>query len=135
MNIAHRSIVRIAAVIALVAASASAFAQDGGYRRGYDESYASSRYDGGDERGGRSGWGRMHIEEAEYGVRGANCDARRGVRREVERTGVVVAHNDLCGDPARGIEKRLRIVYRCGDSEPMRAFGREGQTLRLRCRR
>jgi hypothetical protein len=77
----------------------------------------------------------MHIEEAEYGVRGANCDARRGVRREVERTGVVVAHNDLCGDPARGVEKRLRIVYRCGDSEPMRAFGREGQTLRLRCRR
>jgi hypothetical protein len=134
MKNAHRSIVRIAAVMALVAASASAFAQDG-YRRGYDEGYASSRYDGGDERGGRSGWGRMHIEEAEYGVRGANCDARRGVRREIERTGVVVAHNDLCGDPARGVEKRLRIVYRCGDSEPMRAFGREGQTMRLRCRR
>jgi opacity protein-like surface antigen len=134
MKTAHRSIVRIAAVIALAAAaSASAFAQDG-YRRGYDEGYASSRYDGGDERGGRS-WGRIHIEEAEYGVRGRNCDARRGVRREVERTGVVVAHNDLCGDPALGVEKRLRIVYRCGDSEPMRAFGREGQTMRLRCRR
>jgi hypothetical protein len=134
MKIAHRTIVRIAAVMALAAASASALAQDGGYRRGYDESYASSRYDS-DERGGRSGWGRIHIEEAEYGVRGSNCDARRGVRREIERTGVVVAHNDLCGDPAPGVEKRLRIIYRCGDSEPMRAFGRESQTLRLRCRR
>ena len=135
MNIAHRTIVRIAAVMALAAASASAFAQDGGYRRGYDEGYSSSRYDGGEERGGRSGRGWVQIEEADYGVRGRNCDARRGVRREIERTGVVVAHNDLCGDPARGVEKRLRIVYRCGDSEPMRAFGREGQTLRLRCRR
>jgi hypothetical protein len=134
MKTAHRTIVRIAAVVALAAASASAFAQDGGYRRGYDEGYSSSRYDG-DARGGRGGWGRIHIEEAEYGVRGANCDARRGVRREIERTGVVVAHNDLCGDPARGAEKRLRVIYRCGDSEPMRAFGREGTTLRLRCRR
>ncbi|MGB9108290.1 MAG: hypothetical protein WCC39_06350 [Telluria sp.] len=143
MNIANRSIIRIAAVLALTAASASAFAQSGEYRPAYDQSYGEStrasygdRDDRGDhdDRGGRPGWGRVHIEEAEYGLRGANCDARRGAWREIQRTGVVVAHNDLCGDPARGQQKRLRIVYRCGDSEPMRAFAREGQTLRLRCR-
>ena len=134
MNIAHRNIIRVAAVLALTAASASSFAQSGEYRRAYDQSYGSSVQDPRDERGGRPGWGRVHIEEAEWGVREANCDARRGVWREIQRTGVVVAHNDLCGDPARGIQKRLRIIYRCGDGEPMRAVAREGQTLRLRCR-
>jgi hypothetical protein len=136
MNIAHRNIIRIATVLALAAASASAFAQSGEYRRAYDQSYGESTpapYDDRGDRGGRSGWGRVHIEEAEYGLRGASCDARRGAWHEIQRTGVVVAHNDLCGDPARGQQKRLRIIYRCGDSEPMRAFAREGQTLRLRC--
>lgn len=141
MNIAYRNIIRVAAVLALAAASASTFAQSGEYRRGYEGGYGEGyaermqgprddRYD----RGGRYGRGWVQIEEAEYGLRGANCDARRGARREIERTGVVVAHNDLCGDPARGQQKRLRIIYRCGDSEPMRAFAREGETLRLRCR-
>jgi hypothetical protein len=78
----------------------------------------------------------MRIEEAEYGVRGSMCDARRGVIEAIERNrGAVMAHNQLCGDPAPGEQKRLRIIYRCGDSEPVRAFAREGETLRLRCRR
>jgi hypothetical protein len=125
MNITYRNIIRVAAVLALAATSAATFAQDG-YRHAYD--------DRGD-RDGRYGWGRLYIEDAEYGLRGASCDARWGVRREIRSTGVVVAHNDLCGDPARGVQKRLRIIYRCGDSEPMRAFAREGETLRLRCGR
>jgi hypothetical protein len=125
MNITYRNIIRVAAVLALAATSASTFAQDG-YRRAYD--------DRGD-RDGRYGRGGLYIEDAEYGLRGASCDARWGVRREIRSTGVVVAHNDLCGDPARGQQKRLRIIYRCGDSEPMRAFAREGETLRLRCGR
>jgi hypothetical protein len=134
MNIAYRNIIRVAAVLALAATSASTFAQDG-YRRAYDNPYGESMRARYDDRGGQYGRGRLHIEDAEYGLRGASCDARRGVWRALERNGAVMANNDLCGDPARGEQKRLRIVYRCGDSNPMRAFAREGETVRLSCRR
>jgi hypothetical protein len=136
MNIAHRNIMRIATVLVLTAASTSAFAQSAEYRRGYEAGYAAGLSAARDDQGGHSGRSRLHIEEAEYGVRGSMCDARRGVRDEIERTGgAVVARNQLCGDPAPGEQKRLRVVYRCGDSEPERAFAREGETLRLRCGR
>jgi hypothetical protein len=136
MKIAHRHIIRIAAVLALTAASTSAFAQSTEYRRGYDEGYAAGLRAAREDRGGGSGWAGLHVQEAEYGVRGSMCDARRAVRDELERTGgTVVAHNQLCGDPAPGEQKRLRILYRCGDSDPIKVFAREGEKLRLRCRR
>jgi hypothetical protein len=132
MKIAITNFTRVVAVLALTAASTSAFAQSAEYRRGYDAGYAAGVSAARDDRGGN----RLRIEEAEYGVRGAMCDARRGVYAELERNrGAVVAHNQLCGDPAPGQEKRLRIVYRCGDGEPTRAFAHEGETLRLACRR
>jgi hypothetical protein len=134
MNIAHRHIVRIAAVLALTAASTSAFAQSAEYRRGYDDGYAAGQRAAQDD-GRRPARLRVHVDEAEYGARGRSCDPISRVSKEIERTGAVVVRNDLCGDPAPGEEKRLRIVYRCGNSEPMRAFGREGETLRPRCRR
>jgi hypothetical protein len=137
MKLANRPIMRIAAVLALTAATASAFAQSGGFRPGYDDGYAAGQrasYYG--DRDGPRGWGRVHVEDAVYGVRGAMCDARHAVRNAVQRNGgVVTAGNQLCGDPAYGVEKRLRIVYRCGDSEPVRAFARENETVRLSCRR
>jgi ABC-type sugar transport system substrate-binding protein len=135
MKLATQHIMRIAAVLALTAASASAFAQSDEYRRGYAEGYAAGQRAGND--GGNSpGWGRVRVEEAEYGVRGAMCDARRAVRNEVERNnGNVRAGNELCGDPAPRQEKRLRIVYRCGDSEPVRVSLRENESTRLSCRR
>jgi hypothetical protein len=137
MRLANRPIIRIAAILALTAATTSAFAQSGEYRRGYDEGYAAGRRAAHDEDRGRpSGWHRLRVEEAEYGVRGAMCDAREAVRNEVERNdGAVRAGNELCGDPARGAPKRLNIVYRCGDSEPVRVVARENETLRLSCRR
>ena len=135
MRTAHQNIIRIVAVLALGAASTSAFAQSAEYRRGYEAGYEAGLHAARDDRGGQPAWSRLHIEEAEYGVRGSVCNAHRGVRDEIERTGVVVADNALCGDPAPGEPKRLRIVYRCGDSEPVRVFAREGETLRLRCRR
>ena len=114
-------VMRIAAVLALTAASASAFAQSAEYRRG--------------DRGPHRGWPRVFIEDAEYGARGATCDARRAVRDEMERNhGNVRAGNQLCGDPARGEPKRLRVVYRCGDSEAVRVIARENEVLRLSCR-
>jgi hypothetical protein len=136
MNIAHRHIIRIAAVLALTAASTSAFAQSAEYRRGYDEGYAAGMRAAGGDRDGRPGrGGGLRIDEAEWGIRGAACDAREGVRRELDRNGFVKAHNDLCGDPAPRQEKRLRVIYRCGDGAPTRAVAMEGQTMRLSCRR
>ena len=139
MNIAHRHIIRIAAVLALSAASTAAFAQSAEYRRGYDDGYAAGQRDARDGQGGPGGpmvWGRVHIEEAEYGARGATCNARRGVRDQLERNrGNIEVNNQLCGDPAPGEQKRLRLVYRCGDSASARVVAREGERLRLNCRR
>ncbi len=131
---------RIVAVLALTAASTSAFAQSADYRRGYDDGYAAGQRDSRGDRGdrgdrGRSDWG-IRIEEANYGTRGAMCDARRSVRQAVERSGdAVPVGNHLCGDPAVGAQKRLDVVYRCGNGEPIRASAREGETMRLACRR
>lgn len=130
------TITRIAAILALTAASTSALAQSNEYRRGYEAGFAAGQRAAMEGRGDRGGWPRVHIEEAEYGARGAICDARRAVHEQVERNGGAVhADNQLCGDPAPGEPKHLRIVYRCDDSAPARAFAREGETLRLNCRR
>ena len=126
----NRPLLRIAAIVALSAATTSAFAQSAEYRRGYDDGYAAGLR----EANGRGG--RVFVEDAEYGTHFASCDARRAVRYQVERNrGSVRADNQLCGDPARGEPKRLRIVYRCGDSEAVRVVARENETVRLSCRR
>ena len=130
----NRPLLRIAAIVALSAATTSAFAQSAEYRRGYDDGYAAGLREAGG-RGDRRG-GRVFVEDAEYGTHFASCDARRAVRYQVERNrGAVRADNQLCGDPAHGEPKRLRIVYRCGDSEAVRVVARENETVRLSCRR
>lgn len=137
MRLANKTILRVAAVLALTAASSSAFAQSAEYRRGYDDGFAAGQRAARDDRGdrGRGGWDRLRVEEAVYGARGAVCDARRGVRQELERSGgTVIAGNHLCGDPIRNVRKQLSIVYRCGD-EQMQVTARENETLRLSCRR
>ena len=132
----NRPLLRIAAILALSAATTSAFAQSAEYRRGYDDGYAAGlREAGGGGRGEGRGW-RIFVEDAEYGTHFASCDARRAVRYQVERNrGTVRADNQLCGDPARGEPKRLRVVYRCGDSEAVRVVARENESVRLSCRR
>jgi hypothetical protein len=136
MRVAKQQIVRIAAVLALSAAATSAFAQSAEYRRGFDEGFAAGQRASQGGPGPRPGWERLRVEEAEYGVRGAMCDARQAVRNALDRDGgAVTANNRLCGDPARGAQKRLSIIYRCGDSEPVRVVAREEETLRLSCRR
>jgi hypothetical protein len=131
----NRPLLRIAAILALSAATTSAFAQSAEYRRGYDDGYAAGLREARDGRGEGRGW-RVFVEDAEYGTHFASCDARRAVRYQVEHNrGTVRADNQLCGDPARGEPKRLRIVYRCGDSEAVRVVARENETVRLSCRR
>lgn len=133
MRLAHPHLIRIATILALTAASTSAFAQSADYRRGYDDGYAAGLRAAHDDRGRGN---RLRVLEAEYGARGAMCDARRAVRDEAERNGGAVrAGNQLCGDPIPRVQKRLNVVYRCGDDEPQRVAVREGETLRLSCRR
>ncbi|HEU0368134.1 MAG TPA: hypothetical protein VFR42_02925 [Candidatus Acidoferrum sp.] len=136
MKFSTQQILRAAVVLALGAASASSFAQSTEYRRGYDAGYGDGvrAAQGGGGRGGDR-WN-LRIEEATYGVRGASCDARRAVREEAERNrNDVRVGNQLCGDPARGAQKRLFVTYRCGDGDIMRASGREDEVLHLSCRR
>jgi hypothetical protein len=129
---ANNPLLRIAAILALSAATTTAFAQSAEYRRGYDDGYAAGLREA---RGDRRDW-RIYVEDAEYGTHYASCDARRAVRNEIERNrGAVLASNQLCGDPAHGEPKRLRIVYRCGDSDAVRVVARENETVRLSCRR
>jgi len=130
----NQHIQRIALVLALTAASTSAFAQSADYRRGYDDGYAAGQRDARNGGGGGHGRGGLTIEEATYGTRGAMCDARRAVRQEAERNGGLVrAGNHLCGDPKRNTEKRLTITYRCGNDRPSQISARENDTLRLSC--
>lgn len=136
MKLAHPTILRIAAALALTAAATSAFAQNGD-RRSFDAGYEAGQRDSRDDRGGPRGprWDRVRIVEAEYGARGRMCDARRAVQRDVVRNrGTIQVDNGLCGDPAGNVPKRLRVVYRCHDTAPARVVAREGETLRLTCR-
>ena len=137
MKFTKPSFIRIAAVFALTAAATSAFAQNGDTRRGFDAGYEAGQRDAHEDRGGRGGprWDRVRILEAEYGARGRMCDARRAVQHEVVRNrGAIQVGNQLCGDPANGMPKRLRVVYRCHDTAPGRVVARENETLRLTCR-
>lgn len=135
MAIHHLPVMRLAAILALTAASASAFAQSTEYRRGYADGFVAGKNAALREQGQGGRWPRVYVEEAEYGARGMTCDALRAVRNEVERNdGNTRAGNHLCGDPAPGRPKRLRVVYRCGDSEAMRVVVRENEVVRLNCR-
>lgn len=136
MTLDTQLIKRVAAIVALSAATTSAFAQSAEYRRGYEDGYTAGMRAADQDRDRYPARGRLYIEEAQYGVRGASCDARRTVWDEARRNdGNIRIGNQLCGDPARGATKRLRVVYRCGDSDAMRVVGQEGEILRLSCRR
>jgi len=131
-------------LLACCALSASAFAQSNEYRRGYDQGYrdgieAQSRqgqqYERQDGRQGERAE-RIRIEEARYGTRDNVCDATEAVQRAIgwRRHATIMATNELCGDPAVGRQKQLRIVYRCGDEPVARAQAGEGAAVTLGCR-
>lgn len=125
---------------ALCAISGQALAQSAEYRRGYDQGYragveAERRQR--QEEFSRQGHGaRISIDEAYYGAGGNTCDARNQVQQEADRqpNPSIRASNDLCGDPAQGTVKVLRITYRCGDSRQIRVQTQEGSAVTLNCR-
>ena len=132
------------AVLALLGPLGQAQAQSMEYRRGYDDGYRAGieaaregKVRGGhgrNERGGGSG--RIVIEEAVYGERGAVCDARPAVQAMVDRQRepVVYADNRLCGDPAPRRGKVLEITYRCCNGQVLRTALREETQAVLSCR-
>ena len=122
--------------ITLGVVSVSAFAQSNEYRRGYDEGYRDGSQEQsrqGQQEGPR---GRVHIMEAQYGIQSASCDARESVQQAAgwHREVSIRASNELCGDPAVGAQKQLRITYRCGAGPALRADAREGSNATLYCR-
>lgn len=122
--------------ISLSAMSVSSFAQSREYQRGYDQGYRDGSESQGrqDQQAGPAG--RILIEEADYGVREASCDARDTLQNAVgrRRNVSIAANNDLCGDPAPNRPKQLTVVYRCGDGPALRVRTREGGTVTLNCR-
>lgn len=136
IKFASKSVLCTLGFITLSAMSVSAFAQSREYQRGYDQGYrdGSEAQSSQDQQGGPAG--RILIEEANYGVREASCDARDTLQNAVgrRRNVSIAANNDLCGDPAPNRQKRLDIVYRCGDGPALRVRTREGGTVTLNCR-
>jgi hypothetical protein len=122
--------------VALATLSVTAFAQSAEYRRGYDAGYRDGQaaVTGGQ---GRPGWAsRVRIDEALYGVRGAQCDARASLQQRLsgpDGYGIIV-DNSLCGDPLPGQPKQLTIRYRCGNGIAQRTIAPEGSTIALDCR-
>ena len=130
-------LLRLAGIAMLTTVSFSAAAQSQEYRRGYDQGYrdgmAAAR---GGQDGDHGGRDRIEIERAEYGARGAFCDARPAVRQALGRgrNFSVTASNQLCGDPAPNARKRLSVTYRCGNGDVLRSQADEGNALTLSCR-
>lgn len=137
-----RHAVGAAVAVLLAATSLSALAQSQEYRRGYDQGYRDGMAaaqggprGGHDGRDGRDWRDRIEIDQAEYGIRGAACDARGAVRQAIGRGSnfSITASNNLCGDPAPRARKRLTVTYRCGSSGILRAQADEGDALTLSC--
>jgi hypothetical protein len=82
----------------------------------------------------------IEIYNADYGERGRYCNAERRISRECNgrRDCEIEVDNRLCGDPATGVVKELRLNFGC---EGRRSQGqdavraREGQRVRLSCER
>lgn len=136
---------RRAAAFALCLASTAAAAAKGGYDEGYRHGFQDG-YQQGLEAGRagpdaqRSGPPRrppprtILVVQADYGGGGRTCDATASLaaRLDGKRAGTVEVGNRLCGDPAPGIRKYLRVLYRCGgEQRELVAF--ERRALEIRC--
>ena len=119
--------------LSVVAISASAQSME--YRRGYDQGYRDA-IEAQSHQEQQSGRGRIYIEDVRYGVRGASCDAREQVQHAIgwRRHVSIAVNNNLCGDPAPGVPKRLRVTYRCSNGEVFEVRGPERGVATLYCR-
>jgi hypothetical protein len=104
----------------------------GGGGPSYDRpSYDRSSY--GDQPTGRP----VHISDATYRAPdGRQCNAKRAIERQCDGKAScrVEADNDLCGDPAIGVGKKLVIGYKCGDGR-VEVTVNEHKSVSLSCPR
>ena len=127
-------------------ASTSAFAQSREWQRGYDagfrDGFAAGQNAGSGgvppfqpPPGNRPQPGRLVIDDAQFGIRGATCDARWAVQSAVDRHGPnrIYASTQLCGDPAPNRAKTLWVTYRCENRRPVSVSAPEGRWLNLNC--
>ena len=132
--------------VVLTMASTSAFAQSREWQRGYDagfrDGFAAEQNAGSGgvppfqpPPGNRPQPGRLVIDDAQFGVRGATCDARWDVQSAVGRHGPnrIYSSTQLCGDPAPNRAKTLWVTYRCENRRPVSVSAPEGRWLNLNC--
>ena len=132
--------------VVLTMASTSAFAQSREWQRGYDagfrDGFAAGQNAGSGgvppfqpPPGNRPQPGRLVIDDEQFGIRGATCDARWAVQSAVDRHGPnrIYASNQLCGDPAPNRAKTLWVTYRCENRRPVSVSAPEGRWLNLNC--
>ena len=132
--------------VVLTMASTSAFAQSREWQRGYDagfrDGFAAGQNAGSGgvppfqpPPGNRPQPGRLVIDDAQFGIRGATCDARWAVQSAVDRHGPnrIYASTQLCGDPAPNRAKTLWVTYRCENRRPVSVSAPEGRWLHLHC--
>lgn len=134
------------AALGMVALCGCMTDQTGVRRAGYDGYYPppSSSYGAG--AGGSYGGGSyagapvgrpVHISDATYRAPdGRSCDAKRAVQRQCDgqQSCRIEADNDLCGDPAKGVGKKLVIGYKCGDGR-VEVTVQEHKSVSLACPR
>jgi hypothetical protein len=140
-----------ALALCLAAAAAAAAAADKG---GYDEGYRHGFQDGYQQglEAGRAGPEvrrdgpprrpppplppprNILVVQADYGSGGRTCDAtaRVAARLDGKRAGTIEVGNRLCGDPAPGSRKYLRVLYLCG-GEQREVVAFERRALDIRC--
>ena len=132
--------------VVLTMASTSAFAQSREWQRGYDagfrDGFAAGQNAGSGgvppfqpPPGNRPQPGRLVIDDAQFGIRGATCDARWAVQSAVDRHGPnrIYASTQLCGDPAPNRAKTLWVTYRCENRRSVSVSAPEGRWLNLNC--
>lgn len=138
------------AALALCLSSAVAAAEKGGgydegYRQGFRDGYQQGLEAGRDaSRGPREGASRrptpwptpsyILVTQADYGSGGRTCDATGYVAERLngKRTATIQVNNRICGDPAPGLRKYLRVLYLCGGVQrELVAF--ERSALEIRC--
>jgi len=137
------------AALALCLASAAAAAEKGGYEEGYRHGFQDGYRQGLEAaRAGadvrREGAPRplptwpapryILVTQADYGSGGRTCDATDHVaaRLNGKRSGTIEVNNRLCGDPAPGSRKYLRVLYLCGGA-PREVVAFERRALDIRC--
>lgn len=112
-------------------------AQSAEYRRGYDAGYQAGVADAqaGRAQSGGAYWP-VRIERADYGTAGRFCDARPALEQRLaaDRSNVIRADNSLCGDPAEGQVKQLRVTVRCDRGGRQNLVIPEGQFRTFNCR-